>query len=279
MPIHKKINLNNVLFVSKIAMYSDHEIHTHDALEISVLIENNAIYRLSHRDYEGKPGDVFIFRPFEPHWTLLKEETKPAKWIMILFSPSVVSSFPDGFKMLAPFYSVDIFPPLISGEQDFARHIRDVTLLAVKEEEEKLPGWQAKQSLFLMDVLITIYRCYLESIQSDIGKDFEPGIIAAIEYILENFLEDIDTNLLISLSNLKKTWFFNKFQKVTGLSPNQFITKLRLDHASHLLKKSSSTITEIAFESGFHSLSYFNRVFKEQKGVSPSHYRIAIEKQ
>lgn len=269
--IHLEIE---VLFERKLAAFSDHELHTHDALEISVLMSNNALYRLSHQDFIGDPGDVFIFKPFDPHWTLVTEKHKPAKWVMILFSPAVVRSFPDGFKMLAPFYAVDIFQPLISGKLPYAQQIHQATKLALEEGDLRLPGWQSKQYILLMDILIQLYRCYLDAIKDFPDKgQLETGIITSIEYLLSSFHEEIDTDKLIGVSGLKKTLFYQKFQEITRLSPNEFINRLRLQQTAHLLKSSSRSITEIAFESGFNSLSYFNKIFKKTNECSPSEYR------
>lgn len=278
---HENIHMDReVVFEEKIAVFREHEMHTHDALEISVLLENEAIYRLASRDYLGKPGDVFIFRPFEPHWTLMKNPDRPVGWTMILFSPSFVRAIPGGYKLLAPFYAMDLFQPLIAGSSSYAREIHQAARLGLQEENNRIPGWQAVQHAMLVQVLAAIYRCYLESrAQADpADSELEDGIIRVIEHLLRHYAESVDGSLLISLSGVGKTKFYQTFQAITGLSPNDFITYLRLQHAAHLLKFSQQPITELAFECGFNSISYFNRVFKQNKGVSPREYRGAAQR-
>lgn len=268
------IRLDNELnFVKKIGRLTEHEPHLHDALEISVLHENEARYHLVNRDYHGKPGDVFIFRPFEPHWNLAQDVAKPVKWTMVLFSPSIVRSIPDGHKLLIPFYAVDGFSPLLAGDTLYAQAIHHAAKQAVLEEEQMLPGWRAKQLLYFIDILVHIYRCYSDAQHGHRHEKPDQGIIRVIEYILSRFLEPIDTDEMMNLSGLRKTMFFKKFKEITSLSPNDFVSRLRLQASIHLLDFSEKSITDIAFECGFRSLSYFNKQFKQFRGLSPREYR------
>ncbi|WP_165972045.1 helix-turn-helix domain-containing protein [Paenibacillus piri] len=262
-------------FVKKIGTLTEHELHVHAALEISVLLENDANYHLIDREYHGRPGDVFVFRPFEPHWNLARETGRPMKWTMVLFAPSIVRSIPDGYKLLTPFYAADKFAPLIKGHTSYAQSIHRAAKEAVEEEERQLPGWRAKQLVCFIDILVQIFRCYTEAQQDQSlhKRQADHGIIQVIEYMLSHFSEDIDMCEMIAMSNLRKTMFFRTFKEITRLSPNEFISRLRLQSAIHLLDHTDKSITDIAFECGFHSLSYFNKHFKQFRGVSPREHR------
>jgi AraC-like DNA-binding protein len=269
---------DEIIFKPRTITLTEHEVHTHDALEISVLLENEARYHLTDRDYDGKPGDVFVFRPFEPHYNLIRDSSKPAHWIMILFSPTAIRWFPEGYKLLTPFYTMERFTPLLDGGNPYAQQIHAAAKLAVEEQSRQLPGWRTKQVGLLIDILTSIYRAFLAQRQS-VNETSEPdstpspGILNVIPYLLQHFQEDIDVQDVIRMSGLNKTWFYTKFRETTALSPQDFIHQLRMQHASHLLRYSDRTITEIAFECGFHSLSYFNKLFKQMREISPSEYR------
>lgn len=215
-------------FVKKLGTLTEHEMHTHDALEVSILLENDAKYRVIDRDYYGKPGDVFVFRPFEPHYNLAQTRDKPVKWIMLLFSPSIVRLIPEGSKLLQPFYTAaGRFSPLIPASSPYAETIHRAAKLAVDEEERKLPGWQAKQYMAFIDILVSIYRHYLE--QMDTASSAEPkpaeGLIRVIEFILSHFTEDIDTEQLLHLAHMRKTMFFKQFKHVFPRNYNEVCLK------------------------------------------------------
>ncbi len=72
--------------------------------------------------------------------------------------------------------------------------------------------------------------------------------------------------------NMSRSTLFRKLHAVTGQSPTEFIRTIRLKRAASLLKQDFGNITQVSFEVGFRSLSYFNRSFKNLYGVSPMKY-------
>ncbi|MBD2847194.1 helix-turn-helix transcriptional regulator [Paenibacillus sp. IB182496] len=262
-------------FTRKLARLTEHEMHMHDTLEVSILLENNIRYHLAQGDYVGKPGDIFVFRPFDPHWNLAEDQERPAAWIMLLLSPAVVRHIPDGSALLAPFYTTD-WRPLIPAHSAEAAAIRAAAGQAVEEEERGRPGWQSRQFACLIEILVQIARYFLALRQdARTGEDSAPGggIVGAVERLLRQFREPVDMEDVIRASGLKKTTFYQQFVRLTALTPNDFVNRLRLQHAVHLLLHSAMPITEIAFESGYSSVSYFNRQFKAFRGVSPRQFR------
>ena len=69
-----------------------------------------------------------------------------------------------------------------------------------------------------------------------------------------------------------KSQFYRKMISLTGKSPNSFLKEYRLDEALSLLNKHTRNISEVAFETGFNSPSYFSKCFQQQYGRLPSDY-------
>ncbi len=87
------------------------------------------------------------------------------------------------------------------------------------------------------------------------------------------FMKAIDMNKLMLISKLGKNTFFKKFKALTGLNPNPYINKLRLQLSVNDLIFTKKLIIDISEASGFPSLSTFNKQFKEHFGISPRQYR------
>ena len=66
---------------------------------------------------------------------------------------------------------------------------------------------------------------------------------------------------------------FRKMRNVLGTTPSQFIRTVRLERSRELLDERDRSITEVAFEVGFNSVSYFTRCFRTHFGETPSLYR------
>ena len=75
---------------------------------------------------------------------------------------------------------------------------------------------------------------------------------------------------------LSKAQLYRKTTSLTGTSPNEFIREYRLNQALKLIEKKNGNITEIAFESGFSSPSYFSKCFQKRFGILPSDYAHTI---
>jgi AraC family transcriptional regulator len=67
--------------------------------------------------------------------------------------------------------------------------------------------------------------------------------------------------------------FLRTFRAVVGMTPHQFILHTRLNRAAIRLRRTSESISAIAFATGFGDLSTFNRRFQRVMGQSPSAYR------
>jgi signal transduction histidine kinase/ligand-binding sensor domain-containing protein/DNA-binding response OmpR family regulator len=100
---------------------------------------------------------------------------------------------------------------------------------------------------------------------------FLNNAVACIEKDISNSRLDVDT--LASALNLSRSSLYRKLKSMTDLSPNEFIRNIRLKHACCMLKESSLTISEIAYELGFSDPRYFSTSFKKEFNLTPSEFR------
>ncbi len=92
--------------------------------------------------------------------------------------------------------------------------------------------------------------------------------------IVDEHLEDEDFNVEIFAREvgLSRAQLHRKLKALLDTGPRDFIRTQRLIRAAHLLEGRYGNVTEVAFATGFKSLSHFARSFREQFGVSPSDY-------
>ena len=99
------------------------------------------------------------------------------------------------------------------------------------------------------------------------------GIKAAIDYIHKNYRQPITIRQLAGLSHMSDGHFCRLFKKYTFKTPVQYINRARLSAAMDLLLESDRKVMDIAFDTGFNSLSYFIGVFKQSMGCTPTEFR------
>lgn len=126
----------------------------------------------------------------------------------------------------------------------------------------------------LKELLILISK----SEQADSINQFINSLFNPIEYKFEKIIEkNLYSNLTIDefahLCGISISTFNRKFKKIYNQSPNQYILSKKLEKATHLLGIETKLISEIAWECGFNSISYFNTIFKKTYLVTPSNFR------
>ena len=92
------------------------------------------------------------------------------------------------------------------------------------------------------------------------------------QFVEVNFQKPIDTQQIANEVNLSLPAFCRYFKKTTKFTYTDFVNQYRVQYAKKLLIQDKN-VTETCFESGFESLSYFNRIFKKWTGESPSSFR------
>ena len=116
---------------------------------------------------------------------------------------------------------------------------------------------------------------YLCSLLAELSAEVQAGtskISPAIQTIHANLLKPLDAESLAELCGLSQSQMYRLFKEETGTSPVEYRNRLRVEKACILLREKEFTVGEIADMLGFESIFYFSRVFKKQKGVSPSRY-------
>ncbi len=104
-------------------------------------------------------------------------------------------------------------------------------------------------------------------------------VLPSLIYAKENFSKKLYLSEMCQQLGYDKYNFCKLFKKTTGMTFFRYLNELRLRNAEKLLARSDKTVTEIALESGFSTVQYFNRVFVSERGCSPSSYRKMIAKE
>lgn len=94
-----------------------------------------------------------------------------------------------------------------------------------------------------------------------------------LDYILKNFKEKITLQEVASLANMSESAFSRYFKSRVNKSFSDFLGDVRISNARKLLQDEDLNISQVCFESGFPTLSNFNKQFKDRIGKTPLAYK------
>ncbi len=174
-------------------------------------------------------------------------------------------------------------------------HIPIILLTAKSTSEDKLMGLSqgadaylikpfAKAELLiriqnLLDVRKKLQSKYSKILMSNVQdkkvlNNKEDNFLLKVEQAVLNNTnnENFSVQNLMDALNLSRSQVHRKIKALTGMSTNIYIRQIRLYKAKDLLQQTTLSITEIAYEVGFKSPSYFSNVFKQELGESPSSF-------
>ncbi|RGZ04050.1 AraC family transcriptional regulator [Hungatella hathewayi] len=92
-------------------------------------------------------------------------------------------------------------------------------------------------------------------------------------YINEHCTEDLSLETIAGIAGFSKYHFTRLFKDFTHTSFYRYLNKKRISHAEQLLINPKYSVTEVALQSGFSSLSAFIRMFKQLKGCTPTEFK------
>ena len=101
-----------------------------------------------------------------------------------------------------------------------------------------------------------------------VEQAFLEKLVEVVEARLDE--EEFGVEELSEALHMGRRQLHRKIKAITGDTPTTFIRVMRLQRARQLLERKAGSVSEIAFQTGFSSLSYFSKAFREQFGKLPS---------
>ena len=107
-------------------------------------------------------------------------------------------------------------------------------------------------------------------------RNAEARVSGAVRTIDDDPHEQLTLETLATETGLSPYHFLRTFERVTGVTPHQYVLRARLRKAALRLADGAERITDVAFDCGFGDISNFNRAFRGEFGVSPHAFRLSL---
>ena len=105
---------------------------------------------------------------------------------------------------------------------------------------------------------------------NQLDNEFVEKTISIIEDNMQS--EQINVTFLAEQVHMSYSSFSRKMKALTGMTVNELVRKIKMQHAEQLLLSRKYTVSEVVFLVGYNSMAYFREAFKSEFGVLPSNY-------
>lgn len=248
--------------------------HWHAQVEINYIVKGWAHYRMAGHEARFTAGDFALFWGGQPH---------------LLDDASDDLVYAGGHLPLVHFFRLRLpsdvqtrlmqGATLVSGDTDAADPVNFQRWVDYARSGDPM-----KASLAVDELLLRIerlgfspYRLLPDTrdINESAGLDphTSPIVVRICDFIADNFREEIDSVDIAVAADIHPKYAMTVFKKCTGMTLNDYVNLMRLSYAQALLMRDEASVLAIAMDSGFGSLSAFNKSFRRISGMSPSDFR------
>ncbi|MCC6580435.1 MAG: helix-turn-helix domain-containing protein [Phycisphaeraceae bacterium] len=239
---------------------------------IGITLNGQTDYHIGGVRIRAQRNDLMMTLPKVPVFWKVPEEAEHWEVIYVVFDPRPHwLTWMDWPKMSQGCRRLRLGSPEVGAEAEAhvaAKHSRqcmfNILRWATWPGEERTP-WQ------LCEIERLLLGCYRFDRSRQQGGD--PRLQLALDHLAANLSRELTLPELARVSHLSRSRFAELFHRQVGVSPRQYLERLRIERARQMLRLTSQPIKEIAQAVGFADPAYFSNRFRLHAGRSPRRYR------
>ena len=248
-------------------------LHEHSFFEVCYAYAGRGRFRINGMDTTVQAGDVFVAKPGEPH-EIVSSKNDPLGiyfWSYTLVPPVEKQSASDTTRLLRSF---------LTSTQSISNTVpamQNTLELLTNEIAERQPGY-----LPIINGLVT--KLLLETARAVTETETEPASISAhdptamvvadiVRYLQDNYQRPVQLREVAAQVHLSERHTNRLFKQVMGMPVNAYLTQYRLQVAAQLLLNHQTSVTEVAYASGYRDVRYFITRFRQHTGLTPAAFR------
>lgn len=250
--------------------------HWHNEFEINCILRGKGEFICGDDKFTAGEGNLLILPPNMPH-AAYPGQSGELIYYALVFNPTMLGAGSNDrctTECIRPLIngSLKISPLILPGTKNY-----DEIKVTIDRIFSCAHGNLPQLDLLLKSELMRLFWLLEDDetiiCRKDTGISYSEIIRPALEYMMNNFQENITIDQLAALAHLSKSYFMSCFKKAVGIGAIEHLTQLRINAACDALSSTGKNISDIAFGCGYSNLSNFNRQFKKIVGCSPKEYR------
>ncbi len=247
-------------------------VHWHEEMEIIYIKKGSLRISIEGDLYEGKPGEIYLVNPGELHY--MEVDVAPVDYYTILFPLEFVSfqandnmenEFMRPFRERNRQLTNDINTK--RSMEKFEQRLENV--IDLNHKKEGMYQLRTKGQLVEMFAELSEEGCFYEPVMRK-NTEVQRNMLT---YIQEHYTEKLNLQMLANEFHMSEKYISRYFKEQFAISFIQYVAHLRMERARMLLRNSEMSITDVALSSGYPSVNFFIRNFKETYQITPLQYR------
>ncbi|MCI8615823.1 MAG: AraC family transcriptional regulator [Lachnospiraceae bacterium] len=236
------------------------ELHSHNSWEIVLNVKGMGIALVGEMNYSFSPNTIMCIPPGIPH----------------------MKTSENGFYDIY-FHTDTIFFAMQPSSGTGKKSAKALPLIMQDDAEQ---SFQSILSLMLRlhyqtpkheAVLLSLHNAALQLLNLWADRDLTDPVIAYIQSRLISSFTDPEINITSILleSGYTKDYIRRRFHKELGVTPNEYVTNLRINYARQLLSQKEIlklNVADVSSMCGYYDAAYFSRIFRKKIGIPPGSY-------
>lgn len=253
--------------------------HYHDSYEINFFINVSLEIFIKDARYEIHAGDVIFINEFDIHHFIYGSTSTFYNRYLINFKKDYI--LPNlkaaGIECVLDYLKDSKCTLATTNLKE--RNELEYLFKAIIHGNNSCPGTLSKNfkeatlKSYLVLILMRIWELIKNNKPKDIMNKKGKLIQDVIQFIDNNYMNEINLDLLEENFFLDKFHISHIFKEVTGFSIIEYVQQRRVIEAQKMLKNTSQDIIDICFDCGFNNIQHFYRVFKKISSITPDKYR------
>lgn len=257
--------------------------HAHEFIELAYVAEGNGTHSYKGESFRIVAGDVFMIEPGAEHAYQVSEGSSLLVY-NVLFVPSLLKAELEMLSEVTPFVDFFYVEPFLRSAVHFQSHLRlDIyeqlemkSLLdhVVAEFKSKKLGYRIVTKTRLIELFVFLSRCFaIHQAPSPSFRAEANMLVRICEFIEQHYVQPLTLHQVSQLCGMSPSAFTLKFKQHTGKTFIEYRNEIRIRIAAHRIEHTEDKMMTISQDVGFDDLSFFNKLFKQQYGISPGQYR------
>lgn len=255
------------------------QLHDHRGFsEIAVIYRGAATHCTELEAYPVRAGDVFFITGDLRHGY---RDVDDLHLKNLCFDSARILAYNAHLRKLPGFHALFRLEPKYRSSHRFESRLKlnpedlghVLGLIAAMEEEleQRREGYEVTVIALFLQAISFMCRRYAKSHHPTSRHLMRMG--AVIGFIETHYAEGVDIERLQEIAQLSYSALIKNFKEATGLSPIEYLLRVRIARAIEMMRNPSISVTDIAFAVGFSDSNYFARQFKQIMSMSPTEYR------